>query len=107
MIQLQWEQFVALFGLILVTQFSRQLPVWIPFPDSLLQFLEKSKRPIGAGIMVLLVLYCWKGAGSLISISTLPRVFGSAITAGVYLRKRNFYLAIIAGTISYAVAISI
>lgn len=63
--------------------------------------IEKLGRVLPYAIMGMLVVYCLKGVSFAAAEGWLPSAIACAVTAGLYVWKRNTLVSIVAGTVCY------
>lgn len=71
------------------------------------RIIEKLGRLLPFAVMGMLVVYCLKDTSFETFQGFLPELIACALVAGLYIRKRNTLLSIIAGTVSYMLLVQI
>ncbi|MDR3070324.1 MAG: branched-chain amino acid transporter permease [Propionibacteriaceae bacterium] len=83
------------------TILTRFLPFWLFGTREPPRFVLYLGRTLPPAVMAMLVVFCLKDAKVLTWPFGIPEILGVAITAGLYLWRKNMLLCVIVGTASY------
>lgn len=91
----------------LITVFTRAFPFLLFGKRPLPPVIKYLSDVLPAAIMIILVVYCLKGVNILSGTHGIPELISCLLIIGVHLWKKNMYLSIIVGTVSYMALIRI
>ena len=93
---------------VLGTMASRFIP-FIVFSDKkpVPEYVKYLGKALPAAAYGMLVIYCLKDVSFSEGLHGIPELLGIAVTAGLYLWKRNMLLSIAGGTVFYMILIRI
>lgn len=85
----------------LITVLTRAFPFLLFGKRPLPPVVKYLSDVLPASIMIILVVYCLKGVNILTGTHGIPELISCLLIIGVHLWKKNMYLSIIVGTLSY------
>ncbi|MGI6109541.1 MAG: branched-chain amino acid transporter permease [Eubacteriaceae bacterium] len=100
------HSFLIIAVVAVVTIVLRFLPFWI-FPEGreTPQLITWLSSVLPCAVMGMLIVYCLKNVTPMNYPWGLPELIGVALTAGLYIWKRNTLLSILAGTAVYMILV--
>jgi len=91
----------------LCTFFERMLPFIIFKKGSVPELVRYLGKILPLAVIATLVVYCLRGISLESPTGFLPELIAVAVTAGLHLLRKNTFLSILGGTVSYMLLVQL
>lgn len=96
------EQIITIGLCILAVQITRLVPFWIfPANRPIPEYIRYLGKVLPAAMFGMLVIYCYKNIDIFTGTRGLPNFIAGALVLALHFWKKNMFLSISVGTVSY------